>query len=132
MGTVDRIEFQHLSRELLLELLLAEIEITEKLSEEFEAFLSLGSIMHMITHPFPGGEIQVAILKMDGMVYHAYRYFRAHGSDQWFAPSKIDPAGAATKLAYGKGAKIDGRPKTAAEVWNDMLPYLVPIPQLPE
>jgi hypothetical protein len=82
-------------------------------------------------HNFPGGRIQVAVVFIDGIVYHAYRLYRAYGSDQWYAPIAGNSAEAATKLAYGRG-KIMGREKTALEVWSDMLPYLVPIPMLDE
>jgi len=58
-----------------------------------------------------------------------YRLHRAHGYDQWYAPIKTASAEAAIKLAYGR-EKIGGRAKTAGEVWNDMLPFLDPIPKL--
>ena len=88
------------------------------------------STSYITTHDFPGGQIQVAVVKMEnGMVVHAYRPYRAHGGDQWYAPVKTAPAEAATKLAYGRDA-FAGRQKTAEEVWNNMLPYLEPIPQL--
>lgn len=77
---------------------------------------------------FLGGTIQVACVFIDNMVVHAYRLHRAHGSDQWFAPVKTDMAGAATRLAYGRDT-FRGKQKTAAEVWEEMLPYLEPIPQ---
>ena len=128
---INRTEFEHLSRERIIDLLIAEIQITEKLSEENERLLSLWSMSHIVTHSFPGGEIQVAVVHIDGMVHHAYRYNRAHGSDQWYAPVASNAAESAVKLAYGR-EKIMGRQKTAKEVWDDMLPYLVPIPQMQE
>ena len=91
---------------------------------------SENSSSFITAHNFPGGQIQVAVVKMEtGMVVHAYRLYRAHGSDQWYAPIKTAPAEAATKLAYGRD-QFSGRQKTADEVWNNMLPYLEPIPEL--
>ena len=83
------------------------------------------------THIFSDGQIQVAVVPFNGMVVHAYRLRCPHSSDQWFAPIKTAAAEAATKLAYGKD-KVGGRQKTAAEVWNEMVSYLEPIPQLEE
>ena len=83
------------------------------------------------THNFPGGQIQVAVVPFNGMVVHAYRLRCPHGNDQWFAPIKTAAAEAATKLAYGRD-RVGGRQKTAQEVWNEMLSYLEPIPQLEE
>lgn len=85
----------------------------------------------VITHNFPGGQIQVAVVPFNGMVVHAYRLRCLHGSDQWFAPIKTAAAEAATKLAYGRD-KVGGRQKTALQVWNEMLSYLEAIPQLEE
>jgi hypothetical protein len=81
------------------------------------------------TYKFPGGQIQVAVVPFNGMVVHAYRLRCADASDQWFAPIKAAGAEAATKLAYGRD-KVGGRQKTAQDVWNEMLSYLEPIPQL--
>ncbi|MGC3945493.1 MAG: hypothetical protein QM762_13420 [Chryseolinea sp.] len=80
-------------------------------------------------YDFPGGQIQRAVVYINNMPHHAYRLYRAYGSEQWWAPVKSNPAEAAVKLAYGRDS-FGGRMKTAQEVWDTMLPYLDPIPQL--
>lgn len=134
MDTIERREFQHLSRERILDLLIAEIQVTKSLEDQLSDLAIFATMAHVVTHEFPTGRILVAVVPMSkDHIVHAYAldtYDTRGREQQWYAPIKADAAEAAKRLAYGKGETIGGKPKTALQVWNEMLPYLEPIPKL--